>query len=119
MGSIPVPPTGQCDDLFSERGQRAVQLGASRITWDIISDMYHPQKNSNEYLSVGMAENMLLHDTLLEYIRANTQLSSEHLTYNNGSMGSNVLGKAVPHLLNRHFNPFRPVEPPHVLMTNG
>jgi aspartate/methionine/tyrosine aminotransferase len=28
-------------------------------------------------------------------------------------------GKAVSHFLNRHFRPFRPVEPSHVLITNG
>lgn len=119
MGSVGTSAAKQGCDLFSERGQRAVNLGASRITWDIISDMWHAEKNPSGYLSVGMAENTLLHDTLLEYINSNTKLSTEHLTYNNGSMGSHVLRKAVSHFLNRHFNPFRPVEPSHVLVTNG
>ncbi|KAL4916501.1 pyridoxal phosphate-dependent transferase [Aspergillus aurantiobrunneus] len=66
-----------------------------------------------------MAENTLLHDTLLEYINANARISPVHLTYNNGSMGSNALRQAVSHFLNRHFLPFRPVEPRHVLITNG
>lgn len=66
-----------------------------------------------------MAENTLLHDTLLEYIHANIRLSAEHLTYNNGSMGSHALRKAVSHFLNRQFKPFRPIEPSHVLVTNG
>lgn len=96
-----------------------MELDASRITWDIISDMWHPERNPSGYLSVGMAENTLLHDTSLEYINSSTKLSTEHLTYSNESKGSNVLRKAVSHFLNRHFNPFRPVEPGHVLMTNG
>ncbi|GKZ85729.1 hypothetical protein AnigIFM56816_011700 [Aspergillus niger] len=119
MGSIDISAAKPDCNLFSERGQHAVELGASRITWDIISDMWHPQKNPSGYLSVGMAENTLLHDTLLEYINGNTHLSAEHLTYNNGSMGSNALRKAVSHFVNRHFTPSRPVKPGHILMTNG
>ncbi|KAL2803026.1 pyridoxal phosphate-dependent transferase [Aspergillus granulosus] len=118
MGSIS-PISFKSSKSFSKRGQNALDLGAKRITWDIISDMWHPLKNPSGYLSVGMAENTLLHSELLEYIHANLHLSAEHLTYNNGSMGSNALRKAVSHFLNRHFNPFRPVEPAHVLMTNG
>ncbi|KAJ5121704.1 aspartate aminotransferase [Penicillium atrosanguineum] len=118
MGSF---DTSMCRlaDCFSTRGQAAVELGSKRITWDIISDMWHPDSNAEGILSVGMAENTLLHTTLLEYINANSKLSPMHLTYNNGSMGSNALRDAVSHFVNRHFKPFRKVEPSHILMTNG
>ncbi|GES66711.1 PLP-dependent transferase [Aspergillus terreus] len=66
-----------------------------------------------------MAENTLLHDTLLEYIQANVRFSPIHLTYYNGSMGSKALRTAMSHFVNRHFNPFRPVEPHQIAMTNG
>ncbi|KAL5050860.1 hypothetical protein BDW71DRAFT_194565 [Aspergillus fruticulosus] len=99
------PASSRAYKIFSERGQTALDLGSKRITWDIISDMWHPLKNPAGYLSVRMAENTLLH--------------TEHLSYNNGSMGPNTLRKAVSHFLNRHFDPFRPVEPAHVLITNG
>lgn len=46
MGSIETQGTGKACDLCSERGRRAVELGASRITWDIISDIWHPEKKS-------------------------------------------------------------------------
>ncbi|KAL4997477.1 pyridoxal phosphate-dependent transferase, partial [Aspergillus recurvatus] len=118
MGSIAIP-SSRSTEAFSKRGQNAIELGSKRITWDVISDMWHPQTNPSGILSVGMAENTLLHEKLLKYIHANVQLSPVHLTYNNGSMGSIALRKAVSHFLNRHFNPFRPVEPRHVLMTNG
>lgn len=113
------PVTNRSCEIFSKRGQSALDLGNKRITWDVISDMWHGQNNPSGILSVGMAENTLLHDTLLEYIHKNFQLSAGHLTYNDGSMGSNALRKAVSHFLNRNFNPFRPVEPCQVLMTNG
>ncbi|CAG8380760.1 unnamed protein product [Penicillium salamii] len=104
---------------FSQRGQTAVESGSKYLTWEIISDMWHPQDNPSGILSVGMAENTLLHDFLLEFIHANVKLKTAHLTYNNGSMGSNALKGAVSHFLNRHFKPFRQVEPSHVLVTNG
>ncbi|KAL4986243.1 PLP-dependent transferase [Aspergillus falconensis] len=99
------PASSRAYKIFSKRGQTALDLGSKRITWDIISDMWHPLKNPSGYLSVRMAENTLLH--------------TEHLSYNNGSMGPNTLRKAVSHFLNRHFDPFRPVEPAHVPITNG
>ncbi|KAL4733013.1 pyridoxal phosphate-dependent transferase [Aspergillus similis] len=92
---------------------------SKRITWDIISDMWHAEKIPNGYLSVGIAENTLMHSTLVEYIHDDLNISAQHLSYNNGSMRTNALRKAVSHFLNRHFNPFRPVEQCHVLMTNG
>ncbi|CAG7918900.1 unnamed protein product [Penicillium olsonii] len=104
---------------FSQRGQGAVESGSKFMTWDIISDMWHPQTNPSGILSVGMAENTLLHDFLLEFIHANVKLTAAHLTYNNGPTGSNALKGALSHFLNRHFNPYRQVEPAHVLVTNG
>lgn len=118
MGSI-TDSVSRPYETFSKRGQAAVDLGSKRIVWDVISDMWHPQTNPSGILSIGMAENTLLHDTLLEYINNNARYSAALLTYNNGSMGSNTLRKSVSHFLNRHFNPFRPVEPSHILMTNG
>ncbi|OJJ65762.1 hypothetical protein ASPBRDRAFT_201546 [Aspergillus brasiliensis CBS 101740] len=107
------------NDVFSVRGRDAVEKGAKRVVWDIISDLWHDQLNPSGFVSVGMAENTLLHDELLEYIQANARFSPRHLTYNDGSMGSKELRTAVSHFVNRHFNPFRPVEPQHILMTNG
>ncbi|CEL04954.1 Putative 1-aminocyclopropane-1-carboxylate synthase [Aspergillus calidoustus] len=118
MGSV-TPTVFKASNSLSNRGQNALELGEKRITWDIISDMWHPENNPDGYLSVGMAENTLLHSILVEYIHANLDISAQHLSYNNGSMGSHALRKAVSHFLNRHFHPFRAVEPTHVLITNG
>ncbi|OOF93287.1 hypothetical protein ASPCADRAFT_7519 [Aspergillus carbonarius ITEM 5010] len=104
---------------FSQRGQKAVEKGAHHAVWDILSNLWDPETNPSGIVSVGVAENKLLHDTLLEYINANTHLSTRHLTYNNGSMGSNALRQALSHFLNRHFHPIHPVEPQHILVTNG
>ncbi|KAL4788776.1 pyridoxal phosphate-dependent transferase [Aspergillus venezuelensis] len=95
MGSI-TPTSSKASNTLSQRGQNALDLGSKRITWDIISNI-----------------------TLVDYIHNNLEISAKHLTYNTGSMGSIALRKAVSHFLNRHFNPVHPVEPAHVLMTNG
>ncbi|KAL5046763.1 hypothetical protein BDW71DRAFT_181750 [Aspergillus fruticulosus] len=119
MGSIETSLSSRALATFSKRGQSAIELGSKRITWDVISNMWHPETNPSGILSVGMAENTLLHDVLLEYINTKARISAAHLTYNDGSMGSNALRKAVSDFLNRHFNPFRPVDPGHILITNG
>jgi hypothetical protein len=75
MGSV-TPTASKASNSLSNRGQNALELGKKRITWDIISDMWHPENNPDGYLSVGMAENTLLHSTLVEYIRANLDISA-------------------------------------------
>jgi aspartate/methionine/tyrosine aminotransferase len=87
--------------------------------WDIISNLWDAETNPDGYVSVGVAENALLHDTLLEYIHSHIRLTANYLTYNDGSMGSMKLRKAVSHFLNRHLRPVHPVEPQHIVMTNG
>lgn len=118
MGSIAIaaPRSSQIPSL---RGQAALAHGSQSIMWDIISNLWHPETNANGYVSVGVAENVMLHDVLLDFIHANVKLPSKFLTYNEGSMGSTPLKKAVSHFLNRHLNPVRPLEPRHIVMTNG
>lgn len=112
-------PASRASQTLSTRGQDALEQGSKNYMWDIISNLWHPETNLDGYVSVGVAENALLHDTLLEYIHANIKLAPKHLTYNDGGMGSNHVRKAVARFLNRHLNPVRDVQPSHVLMTNG
>ncbi|KAL4894299.1 pyridoxal phosphate-dependent transferase [Aspergillus ambiguus] len=118
MGSLAEPGL-RATKILSQRGRSAMALGYKNIMWDIISDLWHSETNPEGYVSVGVAENVLLHDLLLEYIHSNTQLTANYLTYNDGSAGSNPLRKAIAHFLNRHMVPFQPVAPQHVVVTNG
>ncbi|GCB25558.1 probable inactive 1-aminocyclopropane-1-carboxylate synthase-like protein 2 [Aspergillus awamori] len=115
----PAISSSRATQTLSRRGRSAVALGSKNIMWDIISNLWHSETNPDGYVSVGVAENALLHDTLLEYIHSNIRLTANYLTYNDGSTGSNRLRKAVAHFLNRHMNPIRPVAPQHLVMTNG
>ena len=114
MGSLP-----RSSQILSSRGQDALVHGSKIITWDILSDLWHPHTNPNGYVSVGVAENVMLHNVLLDYLHANIKLPSKFLTYNDGSMGSKPLREAVSHFLNRHLAPVRRIEAGHILMTNG
>ncbi|KAL1859196.1 hypothetical protein Plec18170_002311 [Paecilomyces lecythidis] len=112
-------PDSQTAQKLSRRGQSAASIGSNITIWDVLSNKWDHEHNIHGYLSVGVAENLLLQDTLLEYINTNIQYAGEALTYNDGSMGSRPLREAVARFLNRHMCPVRLVEPSHVLMTNG
>lgn len=104
---------------LSSRAQAALSNTSLGAVWEIISNLWHPENNTDGYVSVGLAENVLLHDILLEYLHTNIKPQSKYLTYNEGSTGSSNLKEAVCHFLNRHLKPARLLEPHHVVMTNG
>lgn len=74
--------------LLSSRGQAAFRVGSHRILWNIISNMWYPETNVDGCVSVGIAEKIPMHDILLEYLHTKISISSNYLTYNEGSMGS-------------------------------
>lgn len=115
----PKSPDRRGTETLSTRGQGAVANGPSRTILDVISNLWHPKTNPDGYVSVGVAENTLMHDVLLEYLYANFKIPAPYLTYNDGGMGSKQLRKAVAHFLNRQLTPFRHIAPSHVVMTNG
>ncbi|EAW15656.1 putative aminotransferase, classes I and II family [Aspergillus fischeri NRRL 181] len=118
MGSLTASGS-RATQIFSRRGQSALVHGSRIILWDITSNVWHKETNSDGYVNVGVAENTLLHDILLDYIHANIRLTANYITYNDGSMGSNRLRQAVSHFMNRHLNPVLPVEPQQIVITNG
>lgn len=101
--------------------QRACQAadGAKNVMWDIMLDTWCPTTNPNGYINVGVAENMLMHDTLLEYINTKLTLPAKYLTYNDGATGSDRLRRAIAGFLNKHFRPVHPVDSNHLAVTNG
>ncbi|GFF45060.1 hypothetical protein IFM58399_07451 [Aspergillus lentulus] len=104
MGSL-ATSGARAVQIFSQRGQTALAHGSKSIMWDIISNLWDAETNPDGYVSIGVAENALLHDTLLEYIHSDIRLTAIYLTYNDGSMGSMKLRKAVSHFLNGHLRP--------------
>ena len=105
----------------SKMSQRAGQAAesAKQVPWDIMLDTWSPTTNPNGYVNVSVAENMLMHDTLLEYINTNLSLPAKYLTYNDGATGSDRLRRAIAGFLNKHFQPAHPVVSDHLAVTNG
>ena len=70
-------------------------------------------------VSLGVAENSLMHAELAEYIKASFQLPQNALTYGNGGAGSRHVRDAFYSFRNRYFHPLIPIEPDHICVTYG
>lgn len=104
---------------LSRRAQTVADESSKNMMWDILNDTWNPTISPNGYVNVGVAENGLMHDELLNFINTKLELPAEYLTYNDGGGGSNVLRTAMSNFLNRHFNPVIPLNPSHLVITNG
>jgi aspartate/methionine/tyrosine aminotransferase len=104
---------------LSKLGVEASNDTELSLIFEILRDSWHPKDNPDGYISMGVAENALLHDRLAEYVQKNVTFSPIDLTYGAGGMGSMKLRKAVARFLTRHLKPFGRIEMDHVTMTNG
>ncbi|KAM5476028.1 hypothetical protein MauCBS54593_000711 [Microsporum audouinii] len=112
------------DDLtrraaVSHRAAKVAKETEANMMWDVFTNLYDATTNKDGFVNVGVAENFLMHDTLLEYIRAHADLPQKYLTYNDGGDGSKRLKTAASRFLNRHLKPVVPLTPEHLLVTNG
>ncbi|KAA8904584.1 hypothetical protein TRICI_005454 [Trichomonascus ciferrii] len=104
---------------LSARAKEAKLAAEGVPIWDILSNLWDPETNPDGYLSLGLAENTLLHETLSSYITRKFELPTAALTYGDGMTGSNRLKKALSEFLTKRLKPFVPIEPNHVTVTNG
>lgn len=105
--------------VLSRRAQAVVNSGVDNPMWDVMKDVWCPTNNPNGYINVGVAENTLMHDDLLNFINRKLELPAKYLTYNEGGSGSSRLRNAIASFLNRHLNPATPLETGHLIITNG
>jgi aspartate/methionine/tyrosine aminotransferase len=87
--------------------------------WDVMSDSWCPATNPQGYVNVRVAENFLMHSTLLEFINNKLDLPAKYLTYNDGGHGSVRLRRAIAQFLSRHLHPVKPLDANQVVVTNG
>ncbi|KAJ5555114.1 hypothetical protein N7535_007558 [Penicillium sp. DV-2018c] len=104
---------------LSQRAQTVAGAGRNNPFWDVIKDCWSATTNPNGYVNVGVAENTMMHDELLKYINKPHELPVKYLTYNDGGSGSSRLKAAIAGFLNRHMKPVTPLEPGHIIATNG
>lgn len=105
--------------LSQQANSVAQTAGSLNVIWEVLNNQWDPQSNPRGYVSLGLAENILMHDTLAKHIHDHLALPTSHLTYNDGPSGSKRLKAALARFLNRHFHPHKPIQPAHLAVTNG
>ena len=104
---------------LSKRAQEHAVPSPRFLIWSILSDQWDPQSNPNGYVSIGVAENRFMHEDLRAYVTKHCDISTAAFTYGNGPMGTHRLRNAVSGFLNRHLKPVLPLQPSHLIITNG
>src|SRR5947209_11602562 len=104
---------------LSARGAEAAGPGETQLILDVISNLYDAETNLDGYVSLGIAENALMHREMAQYSNITFDLPEAALTYGDGASGSKRLRAAISHFVNRHFDPVCPVKPEHLNVSNG
>lgn len=112
-------PSASYDGLLSTRGAEAAAPSGKQQLFDVWSNLYDAEKNPDGYVSLGVAENALMHNEMARYVNESFDLPEDALTYGEGACGSKRLRAAVSHFVNRHFAPVASVKPAHVNISNG
>lgn len=106
---------------LSHRAQTWATNSDNMTIWKVLKDQWHPQTNPTGFVSLGVAENALMHDDLTCYIQSLTHVlvPPNGLTYGDGGSGSKRLRTAIAHFLNRKLHPAVPLTVEHICATNG
>jgi aspartate/methionine/tyrosine aminotransferase len=89
--------------------------------WDIITNLWDPDTNPDGYVSLGLAENNLMHDRLLEFLDAKRLVddTAHGLTYGDGPFGSKRVKAVIASFLSTHLRSAIELKPEHIFITNG
>ncbi|KAF6803962.1 ACC synthase [Colletotrichum sojae] len=107
------------DHGLSNRGREAIKPDDNMMLWTILRDLWDPNSNPTGYVSLGVAENSLMHEKLSEHIHKNLTLPAHSLTYGDGMTGSKRLKASLARFMTDRFNPASTIQPEHVTFTNG
>lgn len=104
---------------LSDRAHNAEQATKGLLIWEVIPNLWDPKTNPDGIVSLGVAENTLMHDALSKHIHSNLALANPAFTYGDGTTGTKRIKAVVSRFLTRNLKPVRPIEPAHLTMTNG
>lgn len=104
---------------LSSRGKSLATMAPTMTLWQVVKDLYDPNTNPDGILSLGIAENALMHEKLATYIEANVRLPQTALTYGEGGAGTTRIRETVGRFLTERFKAVSSVTPDQVAMTNG
>ncbi|KAF9783638.1 hypothetical protein IL306_008765 [Fusarium sp. DS 682] len=87
---------------------------------DVVNDLWNPETNPGGYISLGVAENTLMHKELIEHITKNVfSLESHSLTAGDGFTGSHHLRNTLTRFINHYFKPCEQITKDQVIVTSG
>lgn len=101
---------------LSARATKASTPDPTNFFWEILKDLWHPESNPGGYVSLGLAENSLMHDTLREHLSNNVAVQEGDFTYGDGKKR---LKSTLSRFLTKHLKPIVPIEPSHITVSNG
>lgn len=89
--------------------------------WDIITNMWDPKTNPEGYVSLGLAENSLMHNELSDFLNSKRLVddTAQGLTYGDGPQGSKRVKAAIASFLSTHFRSTQELKPENIFITNG
>ncbi|OJI96351.1 hypothetical protein ASPVEDRAFT_78125 [Aspergillus versicolor CBS 583.65] len=99
---------------LSARAHQAAVAESESLIFDVLRNLRGPYFNLDGFFNVGVAENVITHDFLLEYMNKSAALLPKYLTYNDWGGGS-----MIAHVLKGHVASLRPIELGHLFVTNG
>lgn len=108
--------------FLSKRAQEQAIPSPRNLIWEVLADQWNSDTNPNGYVSLGVAENRLMHDVMEQHIAhlCKTAAVQPHaFTYGDGPFGSHRIRRAIARFLTRHLKPVDPINPSHVYVTNG
>ncbi|EXK24703.1 hypothetical protein FOMG_18582 [Fusarium oxysporum f. sp. melonis 26406] len=104
---------------LSNRGEVFATPTSKIPLLDVVCDLWHPERNPGGYVSLGVAENTLMHREVIEHMTKNFSIDSHSLTYGDGFSGSHRLRDTIARFVNRNFDPHEPVTKNQLLITSG
>ncbi|KAK2926359.1 Pyridoxal phosphate-dependent transferase, major domain [Fusarium oxysporum f. sp. vasinfectum] len=75
---------------LSKRAQATGEKAKGALLWEIMPNIWDPKSNPDGYVSLGVAENSLMHDELSKHIHDYFALSHAAFTYGDGMTGFGV-----------------------------
>lgn len=104
---------------LSQRGHRYA-TGAKKTLENVINNLWDSEDNPDGFVSLGVAENALMHEELANYVKDSIKSLQTHaFTYGDSFYGSKRLRSAIAQFINRYFHPHQAVKQEHVVATAG
>lgn len=96
--------------------KRALAINVPNPVLEALSDLWDPVTNPNGLISLGVAENTLMHDVLSEHLHRNLSLPNAGFTYGDGGKH---LRNVLATFLTKHLKPVEPITASQLITFNG